>query len=86
MEDESKIISDTKLGIVDSLHGVITEVEHAMQQRLGLVCKNLIERYFALFLLTVTMALALVIYSMELIFYQLGLGTKLSLDCFGDWD
>jgi uncharacterized membrane protein YcjF (UPF0283 family) len=68
MENGSKKIIDASLDIVDSLHDVITEVEQGMDQRLGPVRKNLIERFPALFLLTVTMGLALVIYSMELIF------------------
>ena len=70
MERHSKKIIDASLDIVDSVQEVITEVEHGMEQRIAPVRKNLIERFPALFLLVVTMALALVIYSMELIFAQ----------------
>jgi len=70
MDRSSQKIIDASLDIVESVHGVISEVEHEMEQRIAPVRKNLIERFPALFLLTVTMGLSLVIYSMELIFSQ----------------
>jgi len=72
MQHSSKKIIDASLDIVDSVHDVITEVEQGVEQRIAPVRKNLIERYPAIFLLTVTMGLSLTIYSMELIFVQWG--------------
>lgn len=70
MQQSPKKIIDASLDIVDSVHDVITEVEHEMEQRIAPVRKNLIQRFPVLFLLTVTMAVALIIYSMELLFAQ----------------
>ena len=70
MKETSKKIIDASLDIVDSVHDVISEVEHEMEERIAPVRKNALERWPALFLLVVTMGLSLVIYSMELIFAQ----------------
>ena len=70
MERGPKKIIDASLDIVDSVNDVITEVEQGMEDRIAPVRKNIVERYPAVFLLTVTMGLSLIIYSMELIFAQ----------------